>query len=287
MTEDETPSRTMTSLTAGSALAAIVPRNLDDVARIAKMAVIAGLPLGIQKKKGARADGEDGAASDDAETRQIAVATIIIMQGLEVGLSPMQALTSIALINGRPLIWGDAVPALLWRAGFKIEETMRGEGDDRVAICRITRPDGSKVERTFSVAAARRAGLWDVREKIQRWGKNFQTGKSEKYEVDNDSPWFRFPERMLAMRARGFAVKDGASDVTRGLYIREEYQDLEATDVTSGPDSADLVITATEVQAAPAEVRHEPAVDLEATTAKTAEAAPAKARKRPPMPDME
>ena len=37
---------------------------------------------------------------------------VAIQMGLELGLPPMQALQNIAVINGRPSIWGDALPAL-------------------------------------------------------------------------------------------------------------------------------------------------------------------------------
>jgi hypothetical protein len=149
-----------------------------------------------------------------------------IMQGLEVGLPPMQSVQCIAVINGRCLIWGDAVPALLWANGFKVEQSIGGDGDRRTASCTITRPDGTKITRTFSVADAKKARLWDDRPTVKKqWD-----GKWE--EKPNDSPWFRFPDRMLGFRALGFCQKDGASDVTRGIYLREEYDADDMVDIT-------------------------------------------------------
>lgn len=241
MTE-HAPSKSLTAMRAGSPLLSIMPTSLDDVARIAKMAVMAGLVI-VPKKRGRQDDDEDQAPSADVEGKLIAAASMIILQGLEVGLPPMQSLQTITLINGRPLIWGDAVPALIWRAGFKIEEWVTGNevgadgqpADDFTAHCKVTRPDGTKIERTFSVADAKRAKLWDPRTKITRWVKDWKSPDSKRKvekEFDNDAPWHRFWKRMLAMRARGFAVKDGASDVTRGLYLREEYEENEIVDVT-------------------------------------------------------
>lgn len=219
------------------AMPSILPQSLDEVARFAKMAVVAGLVIVPKKRKhGDDDDGGDGSEGD----KLIATATMVILQGMEVGLPPMQALQTIALINGRPLIWGDAVPALLWRAGFALEESVDGDGDKRTARCKITRPDGKSVERTFSVADAKRARLWDTRETVKKWGKNFHTKKAEQYDAPNDSPWYRFSDRMLAMRARGFAVKDGASDVTRGLYLREEYESNEPVDITTAQTVAEI-----------------------------------------------
>ena len=125
-----------------------------------------------------------------------------IAKGLEVGLAPMQALSSITVINGRPSIWGDALPALVQRAGHHIDVEMEGEGDKRRAIATLTRADGRTVVRTFSVDDAKKAKLW---------------GKG--------GPWSAYPDRMLAMRARAFACRDGAADALMGLSIGEEVSD--------------------------------------------------------------
>jgi hypothetical protein len=59
-----------------------------------------------------------------------------------------------------------------------------------------------ETEATFSVADAKRAKLW---------------GKS--------GPWTQYPKRMLAMRARGFAIRDAFPDAMRGMITAEEAQD--------------------------------------------------------------
>lgn len=227
---DHIPNTKALSMRTGSPLLSIMPTSLDEVARMAKLAIMAGLVIAPKKKYG---EDDDQQATDADKTT--AIATMIILHGLEVGLPPMQALQTIALVNGRPLIYGDAVPALLWRAGFKIDETINGEGEQKTARCVITRPDGTKVQRSFSVADALKANLLDRRQTVKRWVKDWNNpnGKKVQKDVDNDAPWFRFEDRMLAMRARGFAVKDGASDVTRGLYLREEYDEPESiVDIT-------------------------------------------------------
>jgi len=209
----------MNAISKSTLLPRIVPDSFEDVQRFAKMAITSGL------FKGDRKDG-------DAEKH--AKACMAILQGLEVGLPPMQAVQSIAVINGRCLIWGDAVPGLLWANGFKIAQTISGEGDSRTAMCTITRPDGTEITRTFSAAEAKRARLWDERPVVKKqWD-----GKWE--EKPNDSPWYRFPDRILSFRALGFAVKDGASDVTRGLYVRDEYEGNEPVDITLAPAALDL-----------------------------------------------
>jgi hypothetical protein len=163
-----------------------------------------------------------------------------VLQGLELGIPPMQAVQQIAIIGGRCTVWGDLVPAMIWRAGHKIKEWIEGEGDGRVAWCEITRGDnGETIKRKFSVDDAKRAGLWDNRAKVKVKDKN-----NEWHEEDNGNTWYRYQARMLQMRARGFCARDGVPDVLRGLYIREEIEEErrvhEARDIVPKPDESEL-----------------------------------------------
>lgn len=189
------------ALKAGAALQAFNPTTFDEVARLAKLAVLAGLT----------------ANKEDNEDKAIAKATMAILQGLELGLPAMQAVQGIAIINGKAMIYGDLLTAVLWSHGFKVEKWVEGAGDKREGHAKITRPDGTEIKKKFSVEQAKKARLWDERPVVKRKGRN-----NEWYDAPNDSPWFRFDERMLEWRAFGFCVKDGASDVTRGMYVREE-----------------------------------------------------------------
>jgi hypothetical protein len=192
-----------------------MPTSFDDVARIAKLCVMAGM---FPSKN-----------TDDGD-KSIAQATMAIMQGLECDIPPMQAIQQIAVINGRCTIWGDLVPALIWSRGHEIEEWIEGDGDDRVAHCKIKRGDnGKEIVRTFSVKQAIKAGLWDTRETVKRWNKYDKKHEDK----PNDSPWFKYDERMLQMRARGFCSRDAVPDVLRGMYIREEMEEeREVKDIT-------------------------------------------------------
>ena len=93
--------------------------------------------------------------------------TLIAMQwGYEIGLAPMQALQNIAVINGKPSIYGDALLALVRKDPrcMGIEEKIEGENENMRAICILKRKhiDGSieMIDREFSVLMAKRAGLW-------------------------------------------------------------------------------------------------------------------------------
>ncbi len=130
---------------------------------------------------------------------------LIAMQwGYEIGLKPLQALQSIAAINGKPNLYGDAGRALLLQAGCLIDEddteVVKRNGRAR---CRITRPGRNPVERTFSVEDAKTANLWN-----------------------KDGPWKTYPWRQMAWRAFWFAARDAASDLLRGLGGAEEAIDL-------------------------------------------------------------
>jgi len=130
---------------------------------------------------------------------------LAVQHGAELGLGPMQSVQSIAVINGRPSIWGDAAIALVKGSAVceYISERIEGEGDSMTAICEAKRrTDPTATVSTFSVADAKKAGLW---------------GKA--------GPWQQYPKRMLQLRARGFALRDAFPDILRGLVTAEEAQD--------------------------------------------------------------
>lgn len=206
------------TLRSGTKPMGIVPQSFEEVQRLASMVVASGLWKGDKK---------------DTDQQKHAKATMAIMQGLECGVPPIQAIQSIAVINGKCVMYGDLLTALLWANGFDIDQTIAGSGDQMTATCTITRPNGKKITRSFSVADAKKARLWDERPIVKKqWD-----GKWE--EKPNDSPWFRFGPRMLGWRALGWAQKDGASDVTKGLQVREEVEaEAPMLDITPAPAAA-------------------------------------------------
>ena len=130
---------------------------------------------------------------------------VCVQWGYELGLAPMQALQNIAVINGKPSVYGDAMMALVQASPLceGIDEHIEGEGTaNPVAVCIAKRKGRNPVIARFSVEDAKRAGLW---------------GKQ--------GPWQAYPKRMLAMRARGFALRDAFPDVLKGLITAEEAQD--------------------------------------------------------------
>lgn len=127
---------------------------------------------------------------------------LIAMQwGAELGLKPLQALSNIAVVNGRAALWGDAVIALV--RGSPLCEFVIETDDGHTACCRVKRRGEPEQTRTFSMDDAKAAGL---------------AGKQ--------GPWAQYPKRMRQMRARAFALRDVFPDVLRGMPVAEEMQDM-------------------------------------------------------------
>jgi len=175
---------------------------------------------------------------------------LAIQHGAEIGLSPMQSLQSIAVVNGRPTIYGDAALAVCQSSAVCewITESVDGDGDKMTATCSAQRRGYPKpITSTFSVADAKAAGLWA-----------------------KGGPWSQYPKRMLAMRARGFALRNAFADVLRGLVTAEEAGDYQIDTVSI--DRKNVQAKVVEVAAVP-RIEAEPANDVFTKAAATIERA--------------
>lgn len=176
-------------------LPSLAPTNFSEAWSFAKMAASSGLvPKAYQGKP------ED--------------IVLCIQFGYEVGLQPLQALQGIAVINGRPSLWGDALLALIMSNPLceSIDETW--DEATWVATCTAKRKGYKNVMvRSFSWDDAKRAGL------------------SEK------PIWQKYPRRMLQYRARGFCLRDLFPDLLKGMISREEAEDIDVPvqDTAPGP----------------------------------------------------
>jgi hypothetical protein len=194
------PAPAKPQLMSGSAVRAIVPTSIEETFRMAKAISIAGwAPKSYQK---------DGAYDES----KIVVG---IMHGLELGLTPIAALQSIAVINGTPSIWGDGALAIVQASGlmtdFREEPIKNDNGVITGYTCTAKRRGiESPISHTFTDEDAKAAGL---------------LGKS--------GPWQQYRARMLQMRARAWTLRAGFADVLRGLSFAEEAQDI--IDVTAAP----------------------------------------------------
>lgn len=131
---------------------------------------------------------------------------IAVQMGAEVGLSPIQALQNIAVINCRPCIWGDAALALVQSSPYYMShrEWEENTTDGIVAYCAVTRKGSDEYVKSFSQKDAEKSGLWK-----------------------KPGVWQQYPSRMLQMRARGFALRDKFADALKGISIREEVEDYQ------------------------------------------------------------
>lgn len=192
------------SLTGGFSL---TPRTLDEAMSLAKIMADSDLvPKDYKSKPGN--------------------VLIAVQMGAEVGLPPMQAMQSIAVINGKPSIYGDVGKALLRSRGCDIIESSDEENKKTgMARCRIVRKGQQDVEKTFSIEDAKTAHLW---------------GKQ--------GPWTEYPYNQLGWRAFWFAARRAAPDILKGLSGREEvldYSDAVDIEVVPQPQRASATTTTT------------------------------------------
>jgi hypothetical protein len=134
---------------------------------------------------------------------------VCLQMGAELGLSPLAALQSISVINGKPSVWGDGAIALVQASGLLVDhaEDVEGEGDERYGYCRMVRRGrATPYMKKFSIADAKRAGLW---------GRNV---------------WKGYPDVMLVARARSACMRAAFPDVLKGVITREEAIDYPPED---------------------------------------------------------
>ncbi len=161
---------------------------------------------------------QSGLAPKGMQTPQAVL--IAIQMGAELGLPPMASLQNIAVINGRPSVWGDAMLAVCRSSGLfdesQFDEHVEESKAGLVATCTVRRlPNGKPIVRTFGMKDAERAGL---------------SGKS--------GPWTQYPRRMLQLRARSWALRDAFADLLRGCLTAEEVRDIPRDPVAAHVDQA-------------------------------------------------
>lgn len=126
--------------------------------------------------------------------------------GYQIGLAPEQAMQCIAIINGKPAMWGDDMLALcMAHKDFEdIEECAIRTQDDTIIgyVCTVKRRGMKPKSNEFTLEMAKKAGL-----------------------LAKGGVWTQYPERMLKLRARGFTLRDAFPDALKGIKPREEVED--------------------------------------------------------------
>jgi hypothetical protein len=175
--EDTTITTTTTPRPATLANRGVVQLStLDDVARLAKIAADSGL----------------------AKVRTPAECAVILMTGAELGLSPMQSLRGIYVVEGRPTLAADTMVAVIRRSGVcALWRTVESTAE-RCTIEAKRNDDERTQSKTWTMADATRAGL------------------------AQKSIWKQYPAQMLRHRCASDLARELFSDVVLGLYDPEE-----------------------------------------------------------------
>lgn len=199
-------------LRTGGQVGAVVPQSIKEIWEVARGVVASGL---APKNLG---------SGDD----KVSAVAITIMAGMELGLKPMVALRSFTVINGKPALYGDGLIAVVRMSGKakKVQTGCETRDGQMVGWCIGERADTGESQRVeFSEEDARRAGLWSPDAKVRGkvWRDNKQVWVDD---APNESPWHRYPQRMLAWRAAGYCLRELFGDVLGG--IRDEFEAQEA-----------------------------------------------------------
>lgn len=128
--------------------------------------------------------------------------------GAALGLEPLQALASIAVINGRATLSSDLMAAVIRRAGHTLRIV---ENSPESVTATLIRADDKtfKFEVTWDKDKAIKAGLWGQR-----------------------GPWSQYPTQMLRARAITEVARQGASEALMGMIYSPE--DFNATITDTG-----------------------------------------------------
>lgn len=128
--------------------------------------------------------------------------------GAALGLEPLQALASIAVINGRATLSSDLMAAVIRRAGHTLRIV---ENSPESVTATLIRADDKTFEFTvtWDKEKAVKAGLWGQR-----------------------GPWSQYPTQMLRARAITEVARQGASEALMGMIYSPE--DFGATITDTG-----------------------------------------------------
>lgn len=112
-------------------------RSIDDVERIAKMALASGFTA----------------------CRRMEEAAMIVITGHELGLSPAQSLRGIYVINGKPVLSADLMIAVVRRSGLCASWRVVESTPERCTITTLRHGETEPSSRTWTLADAKRAGI--------------------------------------------------------------------------------------------------------------------------------
>src|SRR3990170_1180218 len=131
----------------------------------------------------------------------------VVQYGRELGIPPMTSMQTMAIVKGKITMMGSMLQTLLIRGGVKITIL---ETTKKYCTLKFEREGYPTVTTSFGEEDAKRAGLFR-----------------------SDSGYFKYPEEMYYWRTLAKGGRRIGSDLTLGLYAREEIEgDDSIIDVT-------------------------------------------------------
>lgn len=118
-----------------------------------------------------------------------------ILTGLEIGIGPAEAVRSIHIVKGRPMLDASLMTKLAIRGGVTVDYPVSTDTECTVLLRRA----GREHRESFTMQDAQRAGLW------------------------GQGSWKSYPKRLLQCRALSMAVRAWAPDVIgSAVYVEGE-----------------------------------------------------------------
>ena len=165
-----------------------------------------------------------------AGTTRADQALFVILKGYELGITPIEALSNIHLIKGKPGLSVQLMISLANRSGMltrlDMPDASKAWADKRAVVtaCRKDRPD-SPVSMTFSMDDAASAGLL------------------------SNPTWKQYPGQMLVNRAMSMVLRRIIPEALSGMYLAEE---LENSTTDTRPDMTYTALPESAVPVVPA-----------------------------------
>lgn len=160
---------------------------------------------------------------------------VALSMGFELGIAPMQALTHITVVNGRPGIDGQLAVALAnkrapIKGGIRYEEG--GKGDDQFCTAySIDAESGERREYTLTIADAKTAGWFNK----------------------SHSHWTKDPKLMLRYRSAKYLVNTNWPDALMGMHTVDELEDAVAAQKGAQAEKLAAKLESVEVEQAEGE----------------------------------
>lgn len=191
----------------------VVPRTMDDAFswadRISRSQLI---PSAFRTPAGAP---KDASKAGDVY--------IACARGAELGMSPIQSLMSINVVNGHATLSTDSKKALCMRYGRIKQEYDESDGNPKWIVT-VKRKDCEDVSISYSARDAAQAGLMAV--KTENITQPDGTQKAVSFWCGVNGAWIGYWKRMLLKRAMSWALDEAFPDILNGFGTTEDYEDI-------------------------------------------------------------